>query len=113
MLAGQERMARWNRIQEAMAQAGLTTQTELARALEIKQPSVSAWATGEASPSLESMVRLAEISGMCLEYLAVGRGPRYPADADEYSEELRQILDGLDEAGRAEVIRFARFRTSS
>ena len=56
-------------VQEARTARGLT-QTELAQALGVSQPSVSAWEVGRALPSSEVLIRIADELGLDLGKLA-------------------------------------------
>ena len=73
--------ARWKRFQKAMKLAKISSQRELARRLGIKGPSVNGWANGKHLPDMEHVLQLAEWSGLCVEWLWLGRGSERPLQA--------------------------------
>lgn len=46
------------------------TQNELARRMEVSQPTVSDWLNEKTFPSTENLIRLAEVTGVSLDELA-------------------------------------------
>ena len=100
--------ARWGRISEAMARAEIKSQRALARRLGIEGPSVNGWAQGKHLPEMRHMLKLANWSSMCVEYLWTGREPKYPLDPD--LREMVATFESLPAERRAEILRFARFR---
>ena len=102
--------SRWGRIEEAMGRAGIQSQRGLARKLGIEGPSVNGWATGKHLPSMEYIIMLADWSGMCPEYIWMGRGPRIPAEAmDPDADRMIGLLDGMSEERREEALRYVEF----
>lgn len=74
-------MTRRERIEAAARHAGLESQTALAAALGIKQPSLHALLI-EKSPMLEQLARIAEITGVSYEWLRTGDPMHAPVWAD-------------------------------
>ena len=69
----------WDRIKIAMAEHGLkATQTECAKLLGIKQPSVWEWASNDGAPSVENSTTLGRELNVCVEWILTGRGPKHP-----------------------------------
>lgn len=63
-----------------------TTQSELARRLNVKRSAVSQWESESGTtPSVAHLIQIACETGVCFEWLATGRGPTRP-DADAFSE---------------------------
>lgn len=70
----------WDRLVEALRDAGVTEdfQTAAARSIRIKQPSVHEWSTGKSMPSMANVVKLAEKLHVSVEWLYTGRGDKHP-----------------------------------
>ncbi|HFU3738806.1 TPA: helix-turn-helix domain-containing protein [Streptococcus suis] len=51
------------------------SQDELAEKLYISRQAVSKWENGEATPDIDKLVQLAEIFGVSLDYLVLGKEP--------------------------------------
>ena len=103
---------RWRRIEEAMGLLGITSQKALADLLGVSQPTVSGWKKGDYTPEPDKIEKLSEKSGLCINYLWMGQGPKFPdgslpADVQELVDHL---LEMQDDSHTAEVLRFARFR---
>lgn len=105
-------LAVWGRIEEAMDRASISTISELARRLGVSQPTVSGWKSGEHLPDLHRMAEISKLSGLCVQYLWTGHGPRLSGPSDEaYVRKIVHILDSLPESQRDEVLRFAEFHS--
>ena len=100
--------SRWERIAEAMMDAGISSQRALGRKLGISGPSVNGWATGKHLPEMKHMVKLAHWSDTCVECLWTGRGPKRPLSSEIC--EMVIAFECLPPERRAEILRFARFR---
>ena len=102
---------RWQRITEGMERCGLESQKALARRLHISQPSISGWKNGDHLPDNIHMIRLADWSGLCVEWIWSGRGPKFPEPvAGSDSQKLIELLDDLPEQDRAEILKFAEYK---
>ncbi|MBO4114779.1 helix-turn-helix transcriptional regulator [Streptococcus suis] len=55
--------------------ANSLSQDELAEKLYISRQAVSKWENGEATPDIDKLVQLAEIFGVSLDYLVLGKEP--------------------------------------
>lgn len=72
----------WLRVQEAMKDKNLEpTQKVAGELIGIKQPSVHKWTKG-GQPKMEHVLALATKLGVCVEWLYLERGPKYPLDAE-------------------------------
>ncbi|HEL1559773.1 helix-turn-helix domain-containing protein [Streptococcus suis] len=60
---------------EAVSTAKNLSQDELAEKLYISRQAVSKWENGEATPDIDKLVQLAEIFGVSLDYLVLGKEP--------------------------------------
>jgi transcriptional regulator with XRE-family HTH domain len=68
----------WTRLQNWMTENEVT-QPELARRMDVSQPTISDWLNGKTFPSTKNLIRLAEITEVSLDEL-VKRDPE-PASA--------------------------------
>ena len=59
----------------ALRKENSISQTELAKRLNVSRQAVSKWEQGVSSPDTERLIRLAEILGTEVEYLATGTHP--------------------------------------
>ena len=98
----------WKRVKDAYAHTGRETQEEIAEALSIRQSAVSKWKRGMAIPTVANLVKIADQTGVRLEWLITGRGARSGGESDP----LLTLLDSLDDDTRAEILAFARFRST-
>ena len=89
------------------------TQQQIATKLGIRQSAVSYWKT-QGPPSMELLMHLADWSGACLEWLAMGRGPMYPdaARGDPFLETVCEILASLPVAEKMRFLEYLRWRLS-
>jgi len=101
----------WKRILEAMTDVSLPrTQTAVAKVCGITQPSVQRWAKGRNAPTLKQAIRFCLKTGVCVEWIYTGRGPKHPeAKPGSTTEAVLQIFHALDEDGRKEVLRHAEY----
>ncbi|MDN3578674.1 helix-turn-helix transcriptional regulator [Chitinimonas viridis] len=67
-----------DRVEFIVARAG--GPAEFARRLGISAPALMRWRKGEAEPTLSNLVKLAEASGVHVEWLATGQGPILPSE---------------------------------
>ena len=98
----------WDRVKEALAEAGLdATQDYAAKIAGIKQPSVAEWNRPDGFPSLPNTVKLALRSGVCVEWLYTERGPKRPPPADPTAQRLWEIWSRIDDVTKGEIVRLA------
>ena len=96
----------FDRIIEARKSAGKEiTQISIAKDLGIFQSAVGKWKAGKGA-SHTHMLRIAKSTGVCVEWLYTGRGPKNPTNPE--TVDLIADLDALSPSDRAAVIRFAR-----
>ncbi|ASW48794.1 helix-turn-helix domain-containing protein [Streptococcus suis] len=60
---------------ESVSTAKNLSQDDLAEKLYISRQAVSKWENGEATPDIDKLVQLAEIFGVSLDYLVLGKEP--------------------------------------
>ena len=81
------------RIAALRRQAGLN-QAELARQLQVSPSAIGMYEQGRREPSLDTLVAMARIFGVSLDYLATGITPAYrEKDLMERVENARRRLD--------------------
>lgn len=89
------------RFKEACKAAGLpATQKELGKVFGVSGVMVNYYRNGEKLPSMERAIEMAEILGVCVEWLLTGRGPRTPPDAKEGAAD-QMDLSGLSSESKA------------
>jgi len=55
-------------LQEWLEETG-TTQVQLAREIQVSQPTISDWVNGNITPSVDNLVRLSGVTGISIERL--------------------------------------------
>ena len=101
---------RWQRITEGMQRCGFTSQKTLAKRLGIKQPSISGWKNGDHLPDNIHMIRLADWSGLCVEWIWSGRGPKFPDPSPgSAAERLIAIMEAETDQFQDELLLFAEY----
>jgi transcriptional regulator with XRE-family HTH domain len=100
----------YGRLVEALAKAGHpTTQTGISELVDVTQTAVSAWANAGSFPRMDTLIRLADLTGCSLDWLISGRGDASAATAGEPdAQELLRIYRLLRVDGRAFVMQAAR-----
>jgi transcriptional regulator with XRE-family HTH domain len=66
------------RIATARADAGIKSQTELARRLGVTKSAVSEWEKDKSKPSTQNLARIAQLTSKGFDWLATGRTSRSP-----------------------------------
>lgn len=76
-----------------------TNQQEIADAFNVSQATISEWWNSRKMPSLEKLIEIALYLGVCVEWLATGRGPKKPPcdKAHALNEEQAQVLKEIFE----------------
>jgi DNA-binding Xre family transcriptional regulator len=98
-------MDTWNeRLAKALAESEYNAH-QLAQAMKVKTPSVSAWlGSGSIQPAKnitgENLLRLCELLHICPEWLIFKKGPMRPLGA-KLSEEMAAIVAALQEIDRS------------
>jgi transcriptional regulator with XRE-family HTH domain len=91
--------------------AGGKTQTQIARLIGVSQPTVSEWGRSGHFPSMENAVALASAFGVCVEWLLMDRGPKFPdKPIDPRAQELWELWKDLDDDMKIGLIEQAKFR---
>ena len=70
----------------ALRTANHLSQEELAEKLYISRQAVSKWENGEATPDIDKLVQLAEIFGVSLDYLVLGKEPEKEIVVEEHGK---------------------------
>jgi transcriptional regulator with XRE-family HTH domain len=106
----------WNRLTTAFAEAGMeTSQSAIARSLELGQSAVAKWAHGVGLPTLRKSIQIAKITGVNVEWLITGRGPK-KEQGGSVDETTKQLLERLAEASpedRREILAFIEFKLAN
>ena len=97
----------WTRILEAHEDIGLPlTQTAVAKTCGITQPSVQRWAAGDNLPTLKQAITFGMKTGVEVEWIYTGRGPKHPeAKPGSATDIVRKLWNGLDNDDKNEAIR--------
>lgn len=88
------------------------TQVRLAQLAGVRQPSVNSWGKPDEYPAMVTAVRLAEVLGVCVEWLLTERGPKHPPKASGSEAEAESFLrewDKLDPEIQRQIARYADF----
>lgn len=105
----------WHRMVEAFEDAGYeTSQSAIARQLELGQSAVAKWAHGSGYPTLRKCIQIARLTGVNVEWLLTGRGNKKAqgADMDELTHALLDRWVDLPEAAKREILEFIEFRAA-
>ena len=68
------------------------SQGDLAEKLEVSRQSVSKWETGQATPDLDKIIKLADLFGVTTDYLLTGK-PTLPSDRQVVDRVLRASIE--------------------
>lgn len=86
-LMGADKKAIGFRIRELRYRVLKTNQADLGEALGgLKKSMISAYETGDSSPSPETLAQIAELAGVTLDWLIAGKGPMRAAEVGEAAE---------------------------
>lgn len=105
-------MALWGRFQEAMAEAKIKNQAQLARDLGVTSQTISGWKRGAWKPTRENYIALAILSGMAIDYLETGEGARFPYPKNDLEDRVLSVLRQLPEDRQERVLSLAEFELS-
>lgn len=98
----------WQRMKEALSEARKpSTQVEVAKALDIQQPSISDWNKPGGYPSIENAVAVARMAGCCVEWLLTGRGPKRLPPTDPEAQQLWTTWAGLTPTAKSRLLAYA------
>lgn len=100
----------WERVKEALREAGLPPkQEQAAKLLGIEQPSIALWNTPSGRPKLEHAVQLAKRLNVCVEWIYTERPPKRPGPPeDPIAEELWNHWGRLDDDIKQQIVGFAK-----
>ena len=68
------------RLKELQNDKGIKTQIELSAWMGFSKSIISAWMRGEKIPSMDTALKIAEMFGVCVEWLLTGKGLKHPSD---------------------------------
>jgi hypothetical protein len=99
----------WERVKEALEDAGLpSTQKHAAQLVGISQASVAGWNVAGNGLSIESAKKLSEATGVAVEWLITGRGPKYIGPPnDQLALELWRLWSHLSEGIKGRIVGIA------
>lgn len=106
----------WDRLTTAFAEAGLdTSQSAVARQLDIGQSAVAKWAHGAGLPTLRKCIQIAKLTGVNTEWLISGRGNKKQEGdpVDELTQQLLERLADASEASKREILAFVEFKLAA
>lgn len=103
----------WLRLQKALKTVGLTRQTEIAKALKVKQQTVSKWKLGHTLPNLETMLEVARLTGFETHWLYTGKGAERAKAIKPMDAALQDLFDQCTEDERAEALRYLSYIVES
>lgn len=69
------------------------TQKDLGDFLNVKQNTISAYETGDAYPTIDNLIKLAEISRVSIEWLIMGTDENTPLNKALTKDELQLLYD--------------------
>jgi transcriptional regulator with XRE-family HTH domain len=105
----------WSRLVLAFEDAGYeTSQTAIARRLDLGQSAVAKWAHGSGYPTLRKCIQIARLTGVSVEWLLTGRGNKNQqgGDMDELTQALLEKWAELSEQAQREILEFIEFRAA-
>lgn len=105
----------WVRLTTAFRDAGLpTSQTAIARQLQVGQSAVAKWVHGAGYPTLRKCITAALLTGTNVEWLLTGRGPQKQegGNVDELTQALLKQWADTPVAIRREMLEYLEFRAA-
>ena len=95
----------YRRLELAFESAGMgTTQVQIAKALKVRQQSVSKWKGGINHPDHSTLYLAAQLTGVSLEWLSTGKGEMRPEKPNPELVELLDRLNALDPETRKKAL---------
>lgn len=85
-------------------------QTALAKRMDLTPNAVRKWLLGEGMPEMATAVRLAQMANVSVLWLLQGVLPKRPGHVEIRGLVLMEALQDLPAEGRAEVLRYLRFK---
>lgn len=102
-----------SRLREVCDDMGLPEhgrQTLLARRFSVTQGATKKWLTGEGYPTLDNIVSICEWSGVNLNWLTMGTGPKRTDTVDTKSLVLGEAIESLQPDDRQQVLDFIGYK---
>ncbi len=97
----------WKRLIQCWGARNLpTTQSGIAKRLDMSQGSVRRWYAGEGYPETETLIAIASLGRVSIDWLLTGK--HHASGVDKELDELLSIWDRLDGPAREHVVRAAR-----
>lgn len=97
----------WKRLVQCWSARNLpTTQNGIARKLTMSQGSVRRWFAGEGFPETETLIEVARLGRVSIDWLLTGK--HHPSGVDKDLDELLDLWEHLDGPAREHVVRSAR-----
>jgi hypothetical protein len=84
------------------------TQTKLAKIAGVSQPTAHEWGLPDRAPSHDKVLKIAGYTGICVEWLYTGRGPKRPPPLDPF---IQRWLE-MDDEMRREISNYYEFLIS-
>ena len=72
------------RLLEACQALNVDNQNEMAKAIGVSPGMFTKYKAGEKLPSMQTAIEIAVKTGVTVEWLVTGRGPKYPVDSENY-----------------------------
>ena len=99
------------RLKSLQVAQGIKTQIELSAWMGFSKSIVSAWMRGEKIPSMDTALKIADMFGVCVEWLLTGKGLKRTNDKQQPSPLLDKFNQLCPEQQR-EVTEFINFKLS-
>lgn len=101
-----------NRIKELRSEAGIL-QADLAKAMKVRQNTVSNWETGRHEPDQDALRELSKIFDVSIDYILGNSNTKKAPTVDEVdalpeSQALREVMETLSPEDRQRVLEFGR-----
>ena len=100
------------RLKSLQVAQGIKTQIELSAWMGFSKSIVSAWMRGEKIPSMDTALKIADMFGVCVEWLLTGKGLKRLDEIKQPSSPLLDKFNQLDSDQQKEVNDFINFKLS-
>lgn len=97
----------WKRLVQSWGARNLpTTQNGIAKRLDMSQGSVRRWFAGEGYPETDTLIKIASLGRVSIDWLLTGK--HHSSGVDKDLDDLLDIWDQLDGQAREHVVRSAK-----
>lgn len=97
----------WTRLVQCWGARNLpTTQNGIAKKLDMSQGSVRRWFAGEGHPETETLIEIARLGRVSIDWLLTGK--HHASGVDKELDDLIEIWDQLEGPSREHIVRSAR-----